>query len=66
MPKLVTLTFPPFKRPLVLTGTLIEFRTELTLTSITSSWSNLDLPYANVLTPTTVASATSESISVTP
>ena len=61
IPRLVTLTFPPFKRLLVLDGMLKEFKTELTLTSITSSWSNFDLPYANVLTPTIVASAISAS-----
>ena len=47
-------------------GIVKELKTEFTLTSITSSWSNVDLPYANVLTPTTVASAISASISVTP
>ena len=66
IPRLVTLTLPPFKRLLVLDGILKELRTELTLTSIISLWSNFDLPYAKVLTPTTVASVISELMSLTP
>ena len=38
-------------------GTLIDSKTEFTLTLIISSWSRLDLPYENVLIPIVDASS---------
>ena len=59
-------TIPSFKSPLVSSGAFREFKTEFTLTLIISLWSNLDLPYVNVLTPTVVESSMTVLIPVTP
>jgi len=65
-PSVVNLAVVPLFKLFVPVGRLTLSRTDEILTLMISSWFNLDLPYANVLIPTVVASDISAVKLVTP